>query len=88
VPLWLIPHASTHTLARPQHERDLLEHWIKIDHLDLTHKTEKTGRPYRLVCQKNSQSYHVALALRKADQIQLENLHHIERNGVAEKNRQ
>lgn len=68
------PEAESHHFARAQHERTMLESFIRQHFLDLDHVTIKKSRPHTLACTKNDRSYHQAVAQRAADEKQLAKL--------------
>ena len=65
------PNAETHSFARAQHDRTMLEGFIRDHFLDLNHVTLKKGRPYTLACTKNDRSHQHALARRARDEAVL-----------------
>lgn len=68
------PEEETHAFRRNQGERDEIEGSIRRHRLDLDCRTIKNSRPYTLLCTKNDQSYHRALARRAADEVLLQKL--------------
>jgi hypothetical protein len=65
------------SLAKPR--RRHLHQIIDGDNCDLTHETERQGRPYTLVCTKNTASYQAACKIHKRD------LHNLSRINALEK---
>jgi hypothetical protein len=55
------PNESVHRFTAAQDRRSHLEHMIQQYGIDLDCKTEQRGRPYTLVCTKNTKSYHAKL---------------------------
>lgn len=75
------PEAESHHFARAQHERTMLESFIRQHFLDLDHVTIKKSRPHTLACTKNDRSYHQAVAQRTADEKQLAKLVKMQASG-------
>lgn len=65
------PNTMTFRLTASEYRRQHLHQAIDRMKLDVTHVTERRGRPYTLVCTKTEASYEVAL---KAHQVDLEQL--------------
>jgi predicted 2-oxoglutarate/Fe(II)-dependent dioxygenase YbiX len=61
------PVEQVHRFPRRQELRQHLHQQIDMHHLDLTHETERRGRPQTLVCTKNQASYERRLAQFKGD---------------------
>jgi hypothetical protein len=68
------PEVSEYIFARVQGERSSIESFIGQHQLDLDCTTITKGRPYRLVCVKNSKSHERALAIRAEETELLERL--------------
>jgi hypothetical protein len=65
------PREKVHRFRAVESQRGHLEQVIRDGHCDLDCKTEKTGRPYTLVCTKNTASYQAALKRFHEDQKHL-----------------
>ncbi len=70
--------AEVHRFTVAQDRRKHLESTIRQDRLDVNTKTEERGRPYTLVCTKNTASYHAAVKKFEWDQKHLAALRMIE----------
>ena len=57
------PNANTLRMPLPERRRMHLHQLIDRKQLDTTHVTERTGRPYTLVCTKTTASYEAALKI-------------------------
>lgn len=55
------PNAREHRFSARQERRDHLENIIRHDRCDVDCRTEARGRPYTLVCAKNTASYQAKL---------------------------
>jgi hypothetical protein len=55
------PTEQVHRFSRAQHQRSHLEGVLHQHHCDLDTRTEERGRPYTLVCTKNTASYQARL---------------------------
>jgi hypothetical protein len=65
------PQEQTHRFPMPQDRRSHLEDVIRNDRLDLDSRTEKSGRPYTLICTKNTRSYQESVKKYHQDQEHL-----------------
>ena len=65
------------SLAKPR--RRHLHQIIDGDNCDLTHETERQGRPYTLVCTKNTASYQAACKIHKRDLRNLSRINALEK---------
>jgi hypothetical protein len=72
------PREQVHRFAVAQARRGHLEHVIRHCHCDLDCRTEQRGRPYTLVCTKNSASYEAKLMTFHQDQEHLATLRSIQ----------
>jgi hypothetical protein len=74
------PGEKTHRFRVAQNRRQHLQGIIRQDHLDLDSRTDEHGRPYSLVCTKNTASYQASLAQYHQDQEHLATLRAIQAN--------
>jgi hypothetical protein len=72
------PHERVYRHRAAQDQRTHLEHVIRQHHCDLDLQTEESGRPYTLVCTKNTASYRAKLHKYRQDQEHLLALRSIE----------
>ncbi|HKB40269.1 MAG TPA: hypothetical protein VKD72_27815, partial [Gemmataceae bacterium] len=72
------PNQSTYRFTAAQDRRGHLEVVIEGAHCDLDLKTEERGRPYTLVCTKNTASYQARLQKYHQDQEHLAALRSIQ----------
>jgi hypothetical protein len=64
----LDPVAESHRFKRNEADRRFLQGFIARHRLDVTTETERSGRPYTLVCTKTDESYRRAVKRRKDDE--------------------
>ena len=74
------PHEAVHRFRAAQDRRSHLESVIHSARCDLDCQTEERGRPYTLVCTKNTASYQARLAKYHQDQEHLATIRSIEAN--------
>jgi len=65
------PREQVHRFPVAQGRRDHLQNTIRNDHLDVDCRTEERGRPYTLVCTKNTRSYQESVKKYQRDQEHL-----------------
>jgi hypothetical protein len=65
------PHERQLRLPLAEHRRRHLHQIIDSNHCDLTHETERRGRPYTLVCTKTTASYEAACKIYERDRNNL-----------------
>ena len=72
------PREATHRFTVAQDRRSHLENQIRDHRLDLDCRTEERGRPYTLVCTKNTASYRERLKTYRQDLDRLETVRSIQ----------
>src|SRR5207244_2479924 len=74
------PDERTYRLTAAQDRRSHVEDKIRHHHCDVDCKTEERGRPYTLVCTKNTASYQARLKKYHEDQKHLATVRAIEKS--------